>query len=233
MPRQIGRCYDTLSNSARIVEAYVGEYASGKSEMAINRALELKSQGHLVTLVDLDTVEPFYTLRPLKERLEQAGLTVIGFSPQDSFGLGETGAMLNPSARWALRREGDVILDIGYGVYGARTLNLVEDADQSPDLRVIAVVNYTRPMTGSKDRIMEYIQELGRVDAIAANTHLGDETTLEVIQSGNQQILAAAAELGIPVDYLAVDRRFQPYWRPEYSDIPVKWITRHMPSAIW
>ncbi|MFA4884869.1 MAG: 4Fe-4S dicluster domain-containing protein [Desulfotomaculaceae bacterium] len=48
----------------RIVEAYVGEYAAGKSESAINRALEVVRQGRKVTLVDLDLVEPFYTLRP-------------------------------------------------------------------------------------------------------------------------------------------------------------------------
>lgn len=220
-------------SSVRVVEAYVGEYASGKSEMAINRALELKSQGRQVTLVDLDTVEPFYTLRPIKERLEKQGLFVIGLSSSESFGLGETGAMLVPAARWALRREGDIILDIGYGVYGARTLNLVEGAETSDELRVIAVINYSRPMTGSKSRIIEYINELGRVDALVANTHLGDETTPEVIEKGNRIILECADELGIPVDYMAVDRRFAKEWDPDLFDVPVKWITRYMPAAIW
>ncbi len=51
--------------SNKIVEAFIGEYASGKSENAINRAMKLQSQGREVTLVDLDTVEPFYTLRPI------------------------------------------------------------------------------------------------------------------------------------------------------------------------
>ena len=50
----------------RIIEAYVGEYASGKSENAVNRALAIRGQGLSVTLVDLDTVEPCYTMRPIK-----------------------------------------------------------------------------------------------------------------------------------------------------------------------
>lgn len=220
-------------SDTRIVEAYIGEYASGKSEMAINRALELKSQGRQVTLVDLDTVEPFYTLRPIKEMLEQQGLTVIGLSHQDSFGLGETGAMLNPAARWALRRDGDIILDIGYGVYGAKTLNLVEGADTSPELRVIAVINYSRPMTGTKARIKEYIQELGRVDAVVANTHLGDETTPELIKAGNYHIIQAALELGIPVDYIAIERHLAAEWKHDPTNPPIKWITRYMPGAMW
>ena len=59
-------CYVYTTKSIRVGKAYGIEYASGKSEMAINRAIELKELGHIVTLVDLDTVEPFYTLRPLK-----------------------------------------------------------------------------------------------------------------------------------------------------------------------
>jgi hypothetical protein len=184
------------------VEAYVGEYASGKSEIAINRALELTRQGRRVTLVDLDTVEPFYTLRSLKEKLESFGINMICLSAKDAFGLGETGAMLNPKARWALRHEGDIILDIGYGVYGARTLNLVEGANESDELKAMLVINYSRPMTNSRERIKEYINSFDRIDFIVANTHLGDQTTAEIIIEGNQEILAVANELSLPVAYM-------------------------------
>lgn len=84
----------TFPNSERIVEAFVGEYASGKSEISINRALELKDQGRQVTLVDLDTVEPFYTLRILREQLTDMGLKVISFSRADSFGWERPGRCL-------------------------------------------------------------------------------------------------------------------------------------------
>lgn len=220
-------------NPARVVEAYIGEYASGKSEMAINRALELKNLNHRVTLVDLDTVEPFYTLRPLKEFLEQKGLNLISFSSKDSFGLGETGAMLNPRAKWALMNEGDIILDIGYGVYGARTLNLVEGANESPELKVIAVVNYTRPMTNSVEKIKEYLLELGRVDAIVANTHLGDQTTLDIIIKGNNEIIKAAQELNIPIEYIAMEKSLADVVKDYFFNYPVKFITRYMPAALW
>jgi len=222
-----------FKKSARVVEAYVGEYASGKSEMAVNRAIELKNKGHSVTLVDLDTVEPFYTLRPLKKKLEEKGLNLIAFSREESFGLGETGAMLNPRARWALMHEGDIILDIGYGVNGARTLNLVEGAQESKELKVIAVVNYTRPMTNSREKIKEYIASLGRVDAVIANTHLAEETTVDLIKQGNGEIIKAAEELGIPVDYIAVEERLKGLINEENFKVPVKFIKRYMPDAIW
>lgn len=186
-----------------------------------------------MTLVDLDTVEPFYTLRPLKKKLEAAGLNVIGFSAQDAFGLGETGAMLNPAARWALRHEGDVILDVGYGVYGAKTLNLVEGAQNSTELRIIIVINYTRPMTNSAERIKEYIASHEKVDAIAANSHLGDETTIEVIKEGSRVIFQVARELNIPVDYVAIDENLRDIAEREDFMVPVKYIKRYMPAAMW
>lgn len=222
-----------METTERVLEAYVGEYASGKSEIAINRALELLSQGRTVTLVDLDTVEPFYTLRSLKPVLEEKGLQVISYSKQDAFGLGETGAMLNPQARWALRRSGDIVLDIGYGVYGARTLNLVEGAYESKELRVLAVINYSRPLTGTRERIREYILDLGRVDAIVANTHLGSDTTIEVIEAGNIEIMHVARELGIPVDFIAVEESFKDSLGLDSSGIPIKYIHRYMPAAMW
>ncbi len=222
-----------MAGEDRVVEAYIGEYASGKSEMAINRALGLKQKGRRVVLADLDTVEPFYTLRPLKGLLEEKGLEVIGLSSQDTFGLGETGAMLVPQVRWVLWREGDIILDVGYGVHGAQTLNLVEGAFESPELRILAVINALRPMTSSFERIVEHITDLGRVDAIVANSHLGDETDLDLIITANQVVFSAARHLGLPVDYVAVDQRFKGMVCEDCFTVPIRYIKRYMPGAMW
>jgi hypothetical protein len=223
----------SLNQTDRIVEAYVGEYASGKSEIAINRALELKSQGRQVTLVDLDIVEPFYTLRILRKSLQAMGLNLISFAREDSFGLGETGAMLNPAARWALRNEGDIILDIGYGVQGAKTLNLVEGAYESSELRILAVINGTRPMTDTVAKVEEYLSELGRVDGIVLNTHLGDLSNPAIIKTGNDHIQAAAREREIPIAYVAIDEKWRDVIPAADYQLPIKYIKRYMPGAIW
>ncbi len=218
----------------RIVEAYIGEYASGKSEVAINRAIELKKQGLQVTLVDLDTVEPFYTLRPLKTMLEREGIAVVGWETGETFGLGETGGLIKAAVRWVLRREGCIIMDVGYGVHGARTLNLVEGAYEDPDLKVLAVVNVARPMTATVDDIVAYVRSLGRVDGLVSNNHLGDETTPEFMERGHRVVLEAAALLGIPVVYAAVDEKFrEAAAQIDFAGIPVKYIRRYMPGAIW
>ncbi|MDD4239702.1 MAG: hypothetical protein PHT62_14315, partial [Desulfotomaculaceae bacterium] len=184
----------SIINKARIVEAYIGEYAAGKSEAALNRALELAGLDRKVTLVDLDMVEPCYTLRPIQKELMACGVDVIAWETKETIGLGEAGTTVKPEARWALRRPGDIILDIGYGVEGSKTLKLLEGASENPDLAVICVVNTSRPMTYGVEQIVEQVREMGRVDGLLNNTHLAGETTIEVVQEG-ARIVTRAAEI--------------------------------------
>ncbi len=219
----------------RIVEAYIGEYASGKSENAINRAIELANQGRKVTLVDLDLVEPFYTLRPVQEELSRLGIYVIAWKTKDSMGLGEAGNLLKPEMKWVLRREGDVIMDIGYGVEGAKTLNLIEDALTDPDLQVFAVINTSRPMTFSVADIVEHVQSIGKLHGLINNTHLGDDTTLDVIEAGAEVVLEAAQVLQLPVVATSVDERFADAYPKGVDHLghPIRILRRFMPRAFW
>lgn len=218
----------------RIVEAYTGEYASGKSEVAVNRALELVGFGREVTLVDLDVVEPCYTLRPIKKELTAKGLHVVAWETRDTVGLGEAGTILKAEARWALRRSGDIIFDIGYGVEGARTLNLIEGVDEEPSLVVLAVVNTSRPMTGSVRDIVEHVLMLERVDGLICNTHLAEETTAEVVQEGACLVGEASRILNIPViATTAVTEIAEKIGSRDAAGNPVRPIKRYMPHTFW
>lgn len=218
----------------RIVEAYIGEYAAGKSESAINRALELARQGRKVNLVDLDMVEPFYTLRPIQEELSTLGLDVIAWKTEETMGLGEAGTLIKPAARWALRREGDIILDIGYGVDGARTLNLLEGAVGDPDLKVFAVINTCRPMTASVKDIVEEVSMMGRVDGLINNTHLAGETTVELVQEGARIVAEAASILGLPVAATLAGAKLAEKIGPvDCMGNPVRPLERFMQKAFW
>lgn len=218
----------------RIVEAYIGEYASGKSEVAINRAIELCSRGRKVKLVDLDLVEPFYTLRPIKSQLEEIGLEVISLETRGNVGLGETGSLFRPEMKWALKNGGDVIFDVGYGVDGATALNLVEGASQEQALLKIVVLNVARPMTGSTEAIIEFVQSLGKVDGLINNSHLGRDTDIGIIQKGAVLVSKAADQLGVPVIATTVAREFA-HLIGEFDQMnnPVRIIDLYMHNAYW
>jgi len=220
--------------SQRIVEAYIGEYAGGKSEVALNRALDLVGEGRQVTLVDLDIVEPCYTLRPIKRLLEERGVSVLAWETKDTVGLGEAGTVLKADARWALRREGDVILDIGYGVEGSKTLSLLEGAQTEKNLRVLAVINVSRPMTATLEDIVDHVRGMMPVHGLINNTHLGDETTSEVVQAGAGLVEEAARVLGLPVvATTAVGPVARSIGPQDAWGHPVRTLTRFMPQAFW
>ncbi|MGB9793255.1 MAG: hypothetical protein ACPLTR_11900 [Thermacetogeniaceae bacterium] len=218
----------------RLIEAYIGEYASGKSENAVNRALELAAQGREVTIVDLDLVEPCYTLRPLKKMLQERGLTVLAWETKEMIGLGEIGNILRPEVRFCLFRPGDVILDVGYGVYGAQVFNLIEGAEGNPDLKVYVVINVARPMTSTVSDIVAHVRELGRADGLINNSHLGDETEVEFVQEGARIVAEAARILGIPVVATSVMEELAPLiGERDCCGHPVRVLKRYMPRAFW
>ena len=230
--KQVNIIIGTMSE--RIVEAYVGEYAAGKSEVAVNRALELAGRGRKVTLVDLDVVEPFYTLRPIQEELKARGVDVIAWKTKETAGLGEAGCTVKPQARWALRREGDIVVDVGYGVEGARILNLLDGVREERSLKVIAVINARRPMTATVGDIVESLKDMNRLDGLINNTHLAGETTAEVVQEGARTVSGAAKVLGLPlIATTAAVPVAAEIGAVDCMGNTVRPIKRHMSGAFW
>ncbi len=216
------------------MEAYVGEYAAGKSEVAVNRALQLLEQGKQVTLLDLDLVEPTFTLRPLKRDLAQMGLEVIAWETSQTFGLGEAGMQLHPEARGAMSRRGYLVCDVGYGVHGSEVLNLVEGALTSPRLQVCLVVNIARPLTRDVDLIVAEAQRFSPLHGLINNTHLGEETSPGLVQKGARVVQAAATKLGLPLIASCA-------WEPVANKLgprdccgnPVWPLQRYLARAFW
>ena len=106
----------------RIVEVYAGAYASGKSETALNRARQYSQLNKPITLVDLDAVEPSYTLRPIAGELKALGINVI--SQPDNFGLGEAASYVTPAQINCLSNEKQIdqlsLFKLGYAAFGSQ-----------------------------------------------------------------------------------------------------------------
>ena len=137
----------------RTVEVYAGAYASGKSETALNRARILTEQGKKITLVDLDSVEPAYTLRPIAKELTDLGINVI--TQPDNFGLGEAASYVTPAQINCLKNDGDIVIDVGYGAGGLDILDIITDIDKENDLRIYLVVNTSKYETSTVENIIE------------------------------------------------------------------------------
>lgn len=163
------------------------------------------------------------------------GLKVVAWETKDTLGLGEAGSVIKPEMRWVLRRSGDIILDIGYGVEGAKVLNLIEGAAEEKNLRIFAVINVGRPMTSTVEEIVEYVGGLGQVDGLINNSHLGDDTTLEFVQDGARLVTEAAKIVLAPVIATYLDQKFKDELNSSYDIMgnDVKFIKRYMINTFW
>lgn len=224
---------------ARTVEVYAGAYASGKSETALNRARQFAKQGKNVTLVDLDTVEPAYTLRPIAAKLEQEGMKVI--TQPEYFGLGEAGSYITPAQQNCLSQQGDMIIDVGYGASGLDMLDILTGIENEQDLKIYIVINTSKFETSSVENIIEYItfseglekREWKKFDGIISNTHFGDQTTKDDVIRGYNILKEASEKVGIPIRAIGVDEKIATDFGLTYDGVDVWVYRRLMPEAMW
>lgn len=223
----------------RIVEVFAGAYASGKSETSLNRARHLVEQGKSITLVDLDSVEPAYTLRPIAKTLENIGIKVI--TQPDNFGLGEAASYVTPAQINCLKNDGDIIIDVGYGAGGLDILDIITDIGQEKNLCIFLVVNTAKFETSTVENIIEYVtfseglekRPWKKFCGLISNTHFGDETTKEDITNGYEKLKIASKKLNLPIRAIGVPENLAKDFEKTFDDTEIWIYKRMMPKAFW
>lgn len=223
----------------RTVEVFAGAYASGKSETSLNRARHLVEQGNKITLVDLDSVEPAYTLRPIAKELEALGIRVI--TQPDNFGLGEAASYVTPAQINCLKNDGDIVIDVGYGAGGLDILDIITDIGQENNLCIYLVVNTAKFETSTVENIIEYVTFSEGLEkrlwkkfcGLISNTHFGDETTKEDIINGYNKLKVASEKLNIPIRAIGVPENLAKDFEQTYDGTEVWIYKRMMPKAFW
>jgi len=223
----------------RIVEVYAGAYASGKSETSINRARQFAIQHKKITLVDLDTVEPTYTLRPLAGELEENGINVI--AQLDYCGIGTAGSYITPLQINCLNAQGDIVIDVGYGASGLDILDVVNNIEKEKNLKIYLVINTSKYETCSVENIVEDFElsqglekrTWKKFSGIISNTHTGDETPKEDVIKGYEIIKKASKIIGVPVRAIGVDEKMIADFDFTYDGVDVWIYKRFMPRAFW
>lgn len=222
---------------ARVIEIYAGAYASGKSETALNRARQYAQLNKPITLVDLDTVEPAYTLRPIANDLRKMGINVI--TQPDNFGLGEAASYVTPAQVNFLSNDGDIIVDVGYGAGGLDILDIVNNIDMETNLQAYLVVNTAKFETSTIDNIIEYVdfargsERKYDFSGMISNTHFGDETTKEDIINGYNKLKIASQKVNIPIRAIGIDEKLAQDFALTYDGVEVWVYKRMMPKAFW
>ncbi len=208
----------------RRVTIFVGNFGSGKTEIARNGALELAAAGSRVTLADLDVVKPYFRSRSARAILSNAGVDLLA----------PTGANVHadlpiivPQIRSCLRDDhGRLILDVGGDDLGARVLGSLSDVIPFDDTDCLLVLNFRRPSTPDPERAAAMVREIeavGRVpvSGLISNTHLMNETTPEVVLDGYRQALETARLVEAPLVAITVEEELTAVLEGEDLECPV------------
>ena len=181
-----------------------------------------------------------YCLRPIIGELKEQGISVI--AQTDYFGLGEAGSYVTAEQINCLSKNGDMIIDVGYGASGLDILDILNGIEKENDLRIYLVVNTSKFETRDKESILEYIefssglnkQPWKKFSGFISNTHFSDETKKEDIVRGYDKLKEVSKETGIPIIAIGADEKFvSDFPEGKYDGIPVWFYKRHMPKALW
>ena len=187
----------------------VGNYGSGKTEIAINLAVHQKISGTNVNIGDLDLVNPYFRTREAKDALSRLNIEVI--VPGGQY-LQSDLPILSPTIKGMLLKPGQLfILDVGGNHVGARVLSALYDALCNKSFKLLQVVNPFRPFTrtiNDCDKIRRDIERASRqnINGIIGNANLIHETTPEIIYSGYQFIDHLCNEWDLSLEFITVPR---------------------------
>lgn len=194
------------------IRVFTGHFGSGKTEIAINYAINLAKEGKKVVIVDLDIVNPYFCVRDVRKKLEEHGIRVIASSPE----LVNAELMVVPAEIISVFNDKsyEVVMDVGGDDSGAIALGQYNRFFKEEPYDMFFVVNTNRPFTSDNADIKEYIKAIERasrltVTHLISNTNLSYETLEQHIIDGDKVIALLSKELNIPHAYTVCSKDFE------------------------
>ena len=147
-------------------------------------------KGHYkVTIVDMDTVNPYYRTKDVQEILEAKGIRVI--APQ--FANTNVDILSVPSDILSVFDDPEcvAVFDVGGDDEGAIVLGMYQRYLLQCGYDMLFVFNARRPLTATGDDTLEMFEAIQntsrlRFSGIINNTNLMEDTTPEIVLEGQQ-----------------------------------------------
>lgn len=183
------------------IHIFVGHYGSGKTEVSLNFAIKEAKQGKKVTIIDLDTVNPYFRTNDAKAILKEHGINVIA---SEFASTNVDMPTVPPEVLGVFEKDEVIIFDVGGDDDGAYPLGQYVRFFENTGYKMHLVVNARRPLSSTAREITQMaldIQKASRlkVTDIYNNTNVAKATDEETLMSGICEIEKAADELGIEI----------------------------------
>ena len=192
----------------------IGNYCSGKTEIAMNMAMLSASQGKRTQVIDLDRINDYFRMSDHIQMLIDKCINVV--SP--SFvGKGLTQTVMPAQVASAFDSDWDlVIFDVGSDQAGA--LSLARDhqdfaALEPGQLEVYDIVNVFRPMSESPEKIIKLKGELEgfarqTVTGFVNNSNLLNYASADDLRQGYDILRETSDLTGIPIVHTTGRKKF-------------------------
>ena len=187
---------------------FAGHYGSGKTNIAVNYALHLKSLGEEVVIADLDIVNPYFRTRDSLEELNAAGIKLIS----SEFASSNVDLPALPQEVYSLldKRSEKARMDIGGDDRGAYALGRYSDSIlEEDDYELLFVFNKFRPLTPDAQSAIEIMGEIEeackmKFTGIINNSNLGEITQARDILDSVAETEKLSELTGLPVKMTTV-----------------------------
>lgn len=183
--------------------AIIGNFGSGKTELALNMAFRAAAEGKKVTLVDIDVINPYFRSTERKTELEAAGVRLISPNFTSS---GVEVPSIPPEIFSVFSDNSDlVIFDVGGDPVGAIAMGQYYGYfKQIENFEVWYVINMRRPLSSGAEENLEMIGKIMgvsrlRVTGILNNTNLAHETSVKDLFDGLEVTREVSRRTGFPV----------------------------------
>ena len=187
---------------------FAGHYGSGKTNIAVNYALQLAKEGKQVCIADLDIVNPYFRTADSAEEFEKAGITLI----RPKFANSNVDLPALPAEAYRLVEDKSCygIMDIGGDDRGAYALGrYVPFIKEENNYRMIFVANCYRPLTATPEDALEVMREIESACGLAFtdivnNSHLGNYTDASTLRDSESYVDRLSRLSGLPVFFTSV-----------------------------
>lgn len=186
-----------------------GHYGSGKTNIAVNMALDLRKQCDNVAIADLDIVNPYFRSADSAEDFEKAGVKLI----HSEYANTNLDAPALPQEMYSIvhDRSMHAVVDVGGDDIGAVALGRLAPAiREENDYDMFFVINQYRPLTKDVESTLDIMHEIEaaagiRFTAVINNSNLAAGTTTDTVLDSGEYAKEVAAAAGLPLALTTVD----------------------------